>query len=254
MGNELQDLVAALDADLEDQLVGKLRAQLEAKDRAWLVDALVQRVLQDRHLHEAPGRRLTRQARHVEPLAERRKRLERIRGMALTEDQLRETKERLRALDRGTLEAEGYLVDAPHKGKEALRSRHRSAAGEALLQEAHDLFYALLFCDERQGVQLRRTRRDFLTVTLPSVKAGSLERFMLAVTEMEVQGTWLDPEGVSDDIGATNKILQVEFGDSDDDAVSDGLLVALGMINDLEVNEEILYARTEELERSTLVG
>ncbi len=251
--SNLQDIVSALDGELEEEFEARLRARLENKDRAWLVATLTQQVLRDRHLHASPHRQLQRQAPHVEPLAERRRRLDRIRELGLTEDKLRETAERYRAFSRELLEADRYLVDPPHKGKEALNASHRTEAGEALLREAHDHFYALLFCDDQQGVQLPRRRREFLTVTIPAAKAGTLERFMLAVTETRVSGTWLDPEGVSDDVGATNKVLQVEYGDSHDGVVSDGLVAVLRVINNLEVNEEILYARIERLDRSTLV-
>ena len=112
----------------------------------------------------------------------------------------------------------------------------------------------MLFGDAKIGVRLPRDRRDFLTVTIPAPKANALERFMLAVTELRASGTWLDPEGISDDIGAPNTILQVEFGDSADGLISEALFVVLGMLNDLEVNEEILYGRIEDLERSNLAG
>lgn len=251
--DELQAIVSALDNEMEDELEGKLRDELETKDAPWLREALLEQILQERHLHRSAQRQLSREARQVEPRADRQRRLGRIRLSRLTDSKLRDTVARFRAWRRETLEAERYLLDPPHKGKDALQPRHRSPQGETLLEQAHDLFYALLFCDERQGVLLPRVRRDFITVTLPSHKAGTLERFMLAVTEVQVAGTWLDPDGVSDDIGATNKILQVEFGDTRDGLVSDGLVAALQMINNLEVNEEILYARIEQLERSTLV-
>ncbi len=251
--SELQKIVSALDGELEEEFEDRLRKRLEDKDRAWLIDELTQYIRQDRHLHATPQRQLSRQAPHVEPLAERKQRLNRIRELELTEDKLHQTTERYRGYTRERLESEGYLIDPPHKGKEALSTNHRNTEGEALLRDAHDLFYALLFCGERQNVRLPRGHRDFLTVTLPAAKSETLERFMLALTETPVSGTWLDPEGVSDDIGAANKILQVEFGDSPDGAVSDGLIAILGLINNLEVNEEILYARIERLERSTLV-
>ena len=160
---------------------------------------------------------------------------------------------RFKGLTREALIAGKHLKDPPHKGKEAVDASHRSETGEALLTEAHDVFYALLFCDQGLGVALKRTKRDFLTVTLPSKKASSLERFMLAVTETRVAGTWLDPEGVSDDVEVSNTVLQVEFGDTDDDLVCDALIAVLGLINSLEVNEQILYARIEKIARSTLI-
>ena len=251
--NDIDSLIAELDREAEDVFTAQLRKELEAKAHAWLVDALVQRVQEERHA-DAHQRKLSRQAHHVESPAERRQRLRRIRTLGLTAETLRRTTERFRGLDRKRLEAEGLLLDPPHKGKEALGRQFRSDAGESLLRDAHDFFYALLFCDESQGVRLPRSRRDFLTVTLPSAKADTLERFMLAVTELQAAGTWLDPEGVSDDVAASNKVLQVEFGDSPDDLVSEGLVATLGLINNLEVNEEILYARIERLERSTLVS
>ncbi len=251
--SNLQEIVSALDGELEEEFESRLRAQLETRDRAWLVDALTRLTLRDRHLQAASHRQLSRQASHVEPLAQRRRRLDRIRRLDLTESKLRRTVEHYRSFSRESLVAERYLVDPPHKGKEALGNDHRTAAGETLLRDAHDLFYALLFSDDKQGVRLPRGRREFLTVTLPAAKAGTLERFMLAITEVPVSGTWLDPEGVSDDVGAANKILQVEYGDSRDGVVSDGLIAVLRLINDLEVNEEILYARIERLALSTLV-
>ncbi|MCG8461752.1 MAG: hypothetical protein MI919_36180 [Holophagales bacterium] len=253
VGTDLRALVAALEGEVEAGFESRLRAELGKRDPAWLVEALVQRILGDRHLEEARHRQLSRRAPHVESPAERRRRLDRIRALGLDEGKLRGTVERYHGLGRAALEAEGYLLEAPHKGKELLGPEHRTQAGEALLGEANDLLYALLFCDEGQGLQLARMRRDFLTVTLPASKADSLERFLLAVTETRAAGTWLDPEGVSDDVGAANKILQVEYGDTADGLVSDALISVLRMINDLEVNEEILYARIERLDRSTLV-
>lgn len=249
----LETLISTLEGELEGELETRLRTELEARDQTWLVDELLRLALRDRHLQTTPHRQLSRQARHVEPLVERRQRVDRIRSLSLTKDKLRETLERYQSLSRERLVAERYLVDPPHKGKEVLAIHHRTEEGKELLRNAHDLFYALLFGDRKQGVHLPRVRRDFLTVTLPSSKANTLERFMLAVTETRAAGTWVDPEGISDDIGATNTILQVEYGDSSEGLVSEGLITVLRVINNLEVNEEILYARIERLERSTLV-
>ena len=249
----LDDLVATLDAALDETFEERLRAELALRERSWLVDQLARRVLRERHVHAHEHRRLTRHLSHVESTAQRHRRLERIERLGLDESALRAILGRYRALDRATLESKGYLISPPHEGEEALGPDHRSAEGERLLEEAHDLFYALLFCEAAQGVHLTRARRDFLTVTLPSKKADSLKRFMLAVTETSAAGTWLDPDGVSDDIDARNTVLQVEFGDTPDTMVCDALIAVLRMINNLEVNEEILYARIEQLEKSTLI-
>ena len=250
----LDEMVRDLDDELEGEFEKRLRAELDGKDRAWLIDNLVEHFHRELHLDNNSQRQLQRRAEHVEPVAVRRERLRRIRALELDDGKLRDSLGRYRALGRETLVTEGFLLDPPHKGKEALGPDHRSAEGEVLLQEVRDLFYALLFGDSKIGVNLTRDRRDFLTVTLPTSKAPALERFLLAVTEFQVSGTWLDPDGVSDDIGAPNTILQVEFGDSADELISEALLVVLGMLNNLEVNEQILYGRIEEVERSTLVG
>lgn len=217
----LEDLVSALEHDANADFESKLRAELATKSSAWLVDALVQEILKERHLRDLPQRQLSRQAQHVEPLAARKARLGRIRRLGLDAAKLCTTVKKYRSLDRPALITQGYLVDPPHKGKAAIAGDQRSKEGEVLLQQANDLFYALLYCDAKLGVDLPRDHRDFLTVTLPSAKADTLERFMLAVTETRVTGTWLDPEGVSDDIEAKNTILQVEFSDAADKSISD---------------------------------
>ncbi|MEM6456202.1 MAG: hypothetical protein AAF772_13985 [Acidobacteriota bacterium] len=252
--DDLQSLLDALDASLDATFETRLRDALAEKPRAWLVDELTRHVLRERHLADAPRSSLThRHARAMEPLAERRQRLQRIERMRLDDDALQQTIDRFRSFDRAALESGGFLIAPPHQGKEALDGRHRSAAGEALLQEAHDVFYALLYGTPTQGVRLTRVRRDFLTATLPAAKAMLLERFMLAVTATPAAGTWLDPEGLSDDVEARNILLQVEFGDGRDEQISAALIAVLRLINYLEINEEILYARIEHLERSTLV-
>ncbi|MEM8963497.1 MAG: hypothetical protein AAGD38_18585 [Acidobacteriota bacterium] len=252
--DDLDSLLATLDARLDEAFETRLRNALSEKSQAWLIEQLTRHVLRERHLADTPRPKLARHGRTTEPLEARRSRIKRIERLQLDDDKLRQMLERYRSFDRKTLESDGLLLAPPHLGKEALTAPYRSDKGAALLQEAHDLFYALLFGTPEQSVRLPRTRRDFLTVTLPSKKAALLERFMLAVTETPAAGTWLDPEGVSDDIEARNTLLQVEFGDSHDELVSDGLIATLRLINYLEVNEEILYARIEQLEKSTLVG
>ena len=251
---DLDDLIQRVQSGLDSEWEPRIRAQLSDQDRQWLEDQLVKVARQDRASGSASHRSLSRQAHHVESKKQRQERLERIRRLDLDAVKLQEIlNEQYRGWDRKRLVAEGFLIDPPHKGLEALTEKHRSEAGEGLLQESRDLFYALLFSDQKQGVELIRSRRDFLTVTLPTPKKDALERFMLAVTETRATGTWLDPEGVSDDIDASNTILQVEYGDAPDHLISNALVTVLGMINELEVNEEILYARIECLQQSTLV-
>lgn len=251
--DDLDQLVESLNAEAEGEFEKRLTEALSKRDRRWLEKQIVEHVHAERHVHGGRHRQLGRQEPHVESVAERKKRLLRIRGLGLDAAGVRETAARYRKWTREALIEKGLLKNPPHKGKEAVDPAHRTEAGGRLLTEARDFFYALLFCDAGAGVALKRTRRDFLTVTLPSSKKAALESFMLAVTETHAAGTWLDPEGVSDDVGARNTVLQVEFGDTADDLVCDALIAVLGLINNLEVNEQILYARIEKLARSTLV-
>lgn len=57
---------------------------------------------------------------------------------------------------------------------------------------------------------------------------------------MTAARTWQDPEKVSNDERA-------------EEAVGDGIVTALALINNLEVNERVLYARMTNVEQSTLI-
>lgn len=57
---------------------------------------------------------------------------------------------------------------------------------------------------------------------------------------------------MSNDNGAKNIGLQIEFGDTKKGKVGQAIFTALRLINLLEVNEQILYARMEHIERSSL--
>jgi hypothetical protein len=66
---------------------------------------------------------------------------------------------------------------------------------------------------------------------------------MKATTELSAAGTWQDPESVSNDARADNVILEVEYGEIEDELIGHGIVRSLSLINNLEVNEQILYAR-----------
>jgi hypothetical protein len=59
--------------------------------------------------------------------------------------------------------------------------------------------------------------------------------------------------GVSNDIRADNVIVEVEFGDVAGELVGHGIVRCLSLINNLEVNEQVLYARMINVEESTLI-
>jgi hypothetical protein len=64
---------------------------------------------------------------------------------------------------------------------------------------------------------------------------------------------WRDPDGVSNDERADNVIIEVEFGEVAEELVGHGIIRALSLINNLEVNEQVLYARMVDVEESTLI-
>ena len=47
-------------------------------------------------------------------------------------------------------------------------------------------------------------------------------------------------------------VEQVEYGESASEVVGDAIMVAIHVINLLEVNEVVLYARSSNIEQSTL--
>jgi hypothetical protein len=66
-------------------------------------------------------------------------------------------------------------------------------------------------------------------------------------------GTWQDPASISDDARADNVILEVEYGEIHGELIGRGIIRCLTLINNLEVNEQILYARMMDIEQSTLI-
>jgi hypothetical protein len=64
---------------------------------------------------------------------------------------------------------------------------------------------------------------------------------------------WRDPTGVSNDVRADNVIVEVEFGEVAGELIGAGVIRCLSLINNLEVNEQILYARMINIEESTLI-
>lgn len=136
-------------------------------------------------------------------------------------------------------------------GLAAIEPRQRSTKGEALLEEARDMLYTLLYGDKDINVHITRGKEEILTMVLPQGKSDTLS-FLKAVTEMNTTGTWKDPQGISNDDQANNIGLQVEFGDNAKGNAGLAVFVALNLINLLHVNEQIFYARMEKVERSSL--
>jgi hypothetical protein len=180
-------------------------------------------------------------------------RLERVSALALDPDRIGAFTAAHEGLGRDGLIAAGHLLDdAPAKGTASITADHRSPSGEALLEHAKDVLYGLLFGDESTSVRLERIQRELLTLTLPRAKAAAFD-FIPAATEMSGAGMWRDPTGVSDDERADNIIVEVEFGEVVGELVGHGVVRCLSLINNLEVNEQILYARMINVEESTLI-
>ena len=114
------------------------------------------------------------------------------------------------------------------------------------------MLFALLFGDETMGCDLVRGPQELLTMAVPRFKAGALD-FMRAATELEAAGTWQDPASVSNDERADNVLLEVQYGEVEGELVGHGIVLALTLINNLEVNEQVLYARMIDIEQTSLI-
>lgn len=242
-------LVRSINRELTPTFEEKLRAALAEQDRDWLVDQIVRLTL-DAHSLEEIDRRSERDAK----AAAREARIARVRELALDGPALVAFTAEHGAVSRASLLSAGLLeADAPAKGTAQLTAVHRTAAGEELLQRAKDILYALLFGDEGTATRLDRVQQELLTFALPRFKANALD-FMRASTEVAAAGTWQDPNSVSNDERADNVVLEVQYGETADEIVGSGVIAALAVINNLEVNEQVLYARMINVEQTTLIG
>ena len=244
----IDEIVRSINRDLVPQFEERLRADLAGRDREWLIDQIVRLTL-DAHSLEEIDRRAVLDAK----ARARAERLARVRALALDLGGLEAFLADLGGTTREGLVAGGFLAPtAPVKGTALLTSGHRSATGEALLVRAKDVLFALLFGDASSNTHLDRTQQELLTVAVPRAKATALG-FMRASTEIEVAGTWQDPENVSSDERADNILLEVQYGEVATELVGRGIILALSVINNLEINEQVLYARMINIEETTLI-
>jgi hypothetical protein len=185
--------------------------------------------------------------------AARAARVDRVTALGLDHVTVVAFTEQLDGLGRDALIAAGHLhAAAPEKGLDAITAAHRNPSGEALLDLAKDVLYGLLFGDESTATRFDRVQRELLTLTLPRAKAAAFD-FIPAATELSGAGMWRDPDGVSNDERADNVIIEVEFGEVAGELVGHGIVRCLSLINNLEVNERVLYARMINVEESTLI-
>lgn len=244
----LESIVYQVSQDLGPQFEEKLRSVLDRQDKTWLMNQLIRLTLNTQR-HQSRDR-ITEQEKKA---ASRAERVARLRDMRLNVQILAAFLERYPSYDRARLVDEGYLLlSTPPKGSDLIAEEHRTAKGQILLGQAKDILFGLLFGDDSTHTSFERSQRELLTITLPRFKAHTLD-FMKASTEFNAAGTWQDPENVAHDARADNVILEIEFGEIDSELIGNGIVRCLSLINNLEVNEQLLYARMMDVEQSTLI-
>jgi hypothetical protein len=244
----IEDVVRAIDRDLAPQFEERLRADLVDRDPAWLVDQIVRLVLAAHGLEDR-DRRDEAEAK----ARSRAERFERVRELGLDEGGIRSFLAEHDGVTRERLVDTGHLhPTAPGKGGVLLTADDRTSEGDRLLMRAKDVLFALLFGDPSTNTNLHRSQQELLTLALPRHKAAALD-FMRASTELAAAGTWQDPENVASDERAANVLLEVQFGDTAEELVGRAVIVCLSLVNNLEVNEQVLYARMINVEESTLI-
>jgi hypothetical protein len=67
---------------------------------------------------------------------------------------------------------------------------------------------------------------------------------------LDAPGTWQDPKGTASDSRADYILMEIEYGEARGEHIGEGIISALKVINNLEVNEKVLYARMSEIEQA----
>lgn len=245
----IEAILSQINKEIVPQFEEKLRAHLAEQDKEWLIEQIIRLTL-DAHSLEEIDRKHIRE----EETRRRQARVERVKKLNLDEQKLTEFVHQYKEYTREKLIHEKLLSEeAPAKGGEVIREEFRLAEGNELLQQAKDMLFGLLFGDDNTNTSFQRTQRKLLTLTVPRMKADALD-FMKATTELSAQGTWQDPQGATNDVRTDNVVLEIEYGDLEGERIGEGVVTALRLINNLEINEEILYGRMEHVEQSTLVS
>lgn len=244
----IDHIVRRINRELVPQFEEKLRAYLIDKDKEWLVEQIVRLTL-DAHSLQVMDRKIKQ-----EIIAKNRaERFARVKALGLDRSKLSDFLKKYQGYSRESLIKDGYLLaKAPEKGTDLIAEEFRTAKGNELLVNAKDVLFALLFGDQSTNTDFGRMQQELLTMTMPRFKAEALD-FMKATTELSALGTWQDPDSVSNDSQADNVIFEVEYGEIEGELIGNGVVRCLSLINNLEVNEQILYARMINLEQSTLI-
>ncbi len=243
----IETIVREVNKELVPEFEDKLRYHLEKQDKEWLIEQIIRLTL-DKHSLQALDRKVFQKMKEQQ----RAERLARLKEMELDEPKLVAFLKQYEKYNRDYLEEEGHLINPPAKGTDLIATEYRSEKGEALLTKAKDILFAVLFGDESTYVNFDRVEQELLTMTLPRFKSQAID-FMKATTEIGGLGSWQDPDSVSNDDRTENVLLQVEYGEITSERIGDGIITTLSLINNLEVNEQILYARMINVEQSTLI-
>ncbi len=245
---QIEKIIRNINRELAPQFEQRLREQLAGRDKEWLIEQVVRLTLDAHSLREKDGIFNQRQKKE-----RRAQRFARIKDLGLDSQKLDNFIARYASFDRALLLNQGFLTGSPpEKGARAITAKNLSDKGQRLLQESKDVLFAILFGDAANNTHFHRTRRELLSVTLPQFKADALD-FMQADTEIDAEGTWRDPKNISNDEQAKNIILQVEYGEIKEELLGHGIVRTLSLINNLEINEQLLYARIIKVEESTLI-
>lgn len=244
----IESIVRQINKKLVPQFEENLRSYLARQDKEWLIEQVVRLTLDAHSLEE-----LDRKHIREEENRRRTERAKRVKALKLNNAKLNEFLHKYEIHDRTWLMQNGYLKrNAPAKGGDLITRKFRTTQGEELLEHAKDMLYGILFGDKTTNTTFERTQRELLTLTVPRMKSDTLD-FMKATTELSAAGTWQDPKGVANDMRADNIVLEIEYGEVKGEVLGNGIILALSLINNLEINEKILYGRIENIEQSTLV-
>jgi len=244
----IESIVRQINKNLVPQFEENLRATLANQDKEWLIEQIVRLTLDAHSLEE-----MDRKHFKEEETLRRTERARRVRALKLDRAKLNKFLRQYKGHDRFRLIRDGYLKkNAPPKGADLITEKFRTQQGNDLLAHAKDMLFGLLFGDEGTGASFDRIQRELLTLTVPRMKSDALD-FMKATTELSAAGTWQDPKGAANDMRADNVILEIEYGEIEGEVIGDGIILALSLVNSLEINEQILYGRMENIEQSTLI-
>lgn len=246
----VEELVRSLRTNLADEYYQRLYDRLIACDKAWLVEELIRQIAKNDHGPNL-GNQIIQNLNKGMYAAEEEARIARIKTMNLNEYKLAQYMEKFDAIKTDREHDCEYSISPPDIGTDILHPQQRTPLGEALLKEAKDVLYALLYGSKDENVEFKRVEHELLTIVLPRFKAHAFG-FLRTVTELSSIGNWRDPNGSCNDESATNSILEIQYGEVSSERIGDGIISCLRLINELEVNEKVLYARMRNVEQSSL--